>query len=111
MTEGRFGAKVQSQAWSGHYTNGFLVSDYQDLSNFKYAGMFDGTDKWAIGERVNGTYTDVRLSSRRSPGDRVGGHHHGYLVRPGGGGQRQFGDPEGGRHHQGISHLRQRGDK
>jgi hypothetical protein len=58
MTEGRFGAGMESKRSGDRYTNGFLVFDYMDLANFKYAGMYVGQGQWVIGERVNWTYTN-----------------------------------------------------
>jgi hypothetical protein len=57
MTAGKLGARVQTQSWSGHSHNGFLVFDYMDVDNYKYAGMLDSANKWVIGERVDGTNT------------------------------------------------------
>ena len=59
LTEG-LGARVQTQKRPGHSLNAFLVFDYRDPSNFKYAGMYDGGDKWVIGKRVNGGYADLK---------------------------------------------------
>jgi hypothetical protein len=57
MTAGKLGARVQTQSWSGHSHNGFLVFDYVDVGNFKYAGMLDSANKWVIGELVEGANT------------------------------------------------------
>jgi len=57
MTSGRLGATVIAQAGLELQFNGYLVFDYADGSNYKYAGM-DGTgQRWVIREVVDGTDT------------------------------------------------------
>ena len=57
MTSGRVGAAVIAQAGLELQYNGYLVFDYLDGSNYKYAGM-DGTgQRWVIREVVSGTDT------------------------------------------------------
>gem|GEM_PF-2371030 len=57
MTSGRLGATVIAQAGLDLQYNGYLVFDYLDASNYKYAGM-DGTNgQWVIGEVISGTDT------------------------------------------------------
>jgi hypothetical protein len=53
---GKLWAKVQTQLWSGHWHNGFLVFDYLDADNYKYAGLEDGSNRWVIKEAVNGSH-------------------------------------------------------
>lgn len=43
---------------SGVQQNGFLVFDYQGPTDFKYAGAFVGTDRWAIGHRTSSGWVD-----------------------------------------------------
>jgi hypothetical protein len=57
MTSGRLGATVIAQNDSAPQYNGYLVFDYLDASNYKYAGM-DGTNgQWVIREVISGTDT------------------------------------------------------
>ena len=57
MTSGRVGAAVIAQAGLELQYNGYLVFDYADASNYKYAGM-DGTgQRWVIREVVSDTDT------------------------------------------------------
>jgi len=57
MTSGRVGAAVIAQAGLELQYNGYLVFDYLDGSNYKYAGM-DGTgQRWVIREVISGTDT------------------------------------------------------
>ena len=52
-----FGAKVTGIApTGGYYANAVLVFDYEDESNFGFAGGFFGADEWRIGRVVAGTW-------------------------------------------------------
>jgi len=44
------------QSWTGYSHNGYLVFDYIDSGNYKYAGMALGSKKWQIKEALNGTH-------------------------------------------------------
>lgn len=50
---------VRADAVANLYKNGFIVFDYQSPEDFKYAGAWAGADRWAIGEVVQGEFTDV----------------------------------------------------
>jgi len=47
---------VAVQSWTGYSHNGYLVFDYIDSGNYKYAGMALGSKKWQIKEALNGTH-------------------------------------------------------
>jgi len=53
---GRLGATVTAQSWMGHSHNGYLVFDYLDSGNYKYAGLAIGSKKWQIKEAIDGTH-------------------------------------------------------
>jgi Ca2+-binding RTX toxin-like protein len=42
---------------AGHKANGYLVFDYQDQDNFKFAGLNQSTNKVEIGQSINGKWT------------------------------------------------------
>lgn len=53
----------------GLYSNGVLIFDYQDATDFKFAGAYAGSSKWVIGHRTtNGWSTDVTLVDSISAG-------------------------------------------
>ena len=39
----------------GFWSNAFVIADYQDNENFKFAGSFIGGNTWTIGEVIGGT--------------------------------------------------------
>ena len=50
---------IRADELPGLDQNAFIVFDYQSPEDFKYAGAWAGTDKWAIGEVINGQLVDV----------------------------------------------------
>ena len=52
-------ATLNSERKAGYWTNGFVVVDYQDDENFKYAGMYFGGNRISIGQVVNGSAQDL----------------------------------------------------
>ena len=40
---------------NGYWSNAFVIVDYQDNENFKFAGSFIGGNIWTIGEVIDGT--------------------------------------------------------
>ena len=57
----RFFASVNADAFSGLSENGFLIFDYHSPDDFKYAGSWASEDRWAIGEVVDGEWTDISV--------------------------------------------------
>ena len=58
-TQTRMYTTVRSDAIRGRWYNGFVVFDFESPDNFKYAGAWAGANRWAIGEVVDGEFTDV----------------------------------------------------
>ena len=52
-------ATLNSERQSGYWTNGFIVVDYQDEENFKFAGMYFGGNRVSIGQVVNGSSQEL----------------------------------------------------
>ncbi len=50
---------VRADALPGLYKNGFIVFDYQSEDDFKYAGAWAGADRWAIGQAIDGEFSDI----------------------------------------------------
>ena len=64
-----FRATVNADAGSSvQPSNAFLIFDYQDPSDFKYAGAYVGSDLWAIGHVTGGVWIDdVTFSGTLDP--------------------------------------------
>ncbi|MCH2611678.1 MAG: hypothetical protein MK006_11485, partial [Pirellulales bacterium] len=50
-----FGATINSLKSGGYWTNSFVVFDYHNENDFKFAGNFIGNKIWTIGEYKNGS--------------------------------------------------------
>ena len=49
---------------NGRLSNGFVIFDYHDATDFKFAGAYAGSDQWIIGHRDSlGWVTDAMVSS------------------------------------------------
>ncbi len=49
---------------AGRLSNAFIIFDYQDATNFKFAGAYTGSDQWLIGHRdAGGWQTDAWVSA------------------------------------------------
>ncbi|QDU82036.1 Calx-beta domain protein [Polystyrenella longa] len=42
-------ARISTQVQSGSWQDGFIIFDYKNPNDFKYAGMFTGQNQWVIG--------------------------------------------------------------
>ncbi len=60
-TSTRVYTTVRADALPGFDQNGFIVFDYQSPDDFKYAGAWADTDKWAVGEVVDGQLVDLAI--------------------------------------------------
>ncbi len=58
-TATRMYATIRADALPGLDQNGFIVFDYQSPDDFKYAGARAGSDKWVVGEAIDGQLIDV----------------------------------------------------
>jgi glucose/arabinose dehydrogenase len=68
---------IQSEPVSGYYRNGYIIFDYVDPTNFKYAGLRVAAGRWVIGERTADRWRDLvfvpaALESRRDHTIRLG---------------------------------------
>ncbi|HNS53123.1 MAG TPA: hypothetical protein PKO09_18350, partial [Anaerolineae bacterium] len=60
---GKVWAKVQTQSLGAIAHNGYLVFDYRDADNYRFAGLQDDSNQWVIGERLAGNlYTRAAAS-------------------------------------------------
>jgi len=51
-------------ASGGHFTNAFIIFDYQSPTDFKFAGAYVGSGQWIIGRRTaTGWFTDAVFNS------------------------------------------------
>ena len=63
---------MQTESCPDYYHNGYVILDYQDGSNYNYAGMADGSNTWIIGQRANGIFSArVSVSKRSRPGSGI----------------------------------------
>jgi|GEM_PF-3482560 len=69
LRTGKVWAKVQTQSLGAIAHNGYLVFDYRDAGNYRFAGLQDDSNQWVIGERLAGTlYTRAAASETINTG-------------------------------------------
>ncbi|MEZ6048657.1 MAG: hypothetical protein R3C11_24385 [Planctomycetaceae bacterium] len=65
------GATVTALDRSGYWLDGFLVFDFQDINDFKYAGFLAGQNKWLIGHYQGNFNNTVAVTSWTGSGRRI----------------------------------------
>ncbi|MDP3981552.1 MAG: hypothetical protein Q8Q33_09085, partial [Chlamydiota bacterium] len=58
ISSGIISAQMSTISHNGWH-NGFIVFDFEDSGNFKYAGMYEGANRWSIGLMSAGVRTDL----------------------------------------------------
>lgn len=67
----KISAQMRMIGSADHYTNGFIIFDYVDATNFKFAGSYAGQNRWVIGQATNGvlqnrTRTDATVNANQT---------------------------------------------